>query len=220
MSRKFKQHANWFRFYGPKAGRMVDAFSEWEWRQLHLLEADPNVRTYCEQFPKIDVRVFGEQLMYVFDCWVQYQDGAEEMLEVKPVEDLVTSQTTGEKAPRRWDLIGEWARQNQYAIRFVTDEDLLKNELLFENWIEIMPYVRRALKRKNPALAARVLGEISTGPLTIGELLRGLSDTSDQDVLDQLFTLLHQNKIWINVAEESLSMNSRIRLIHDYPQAA
>jgi len=210
LPKNFKLHSNWFRTYGPKVRRLVDSYSELEWRFLLSLEADPNVRVYCEQFPRIDQPINGKKLNYVFDFWVRYQDGSEALIEIKPVNKLVRNML-GELTPARWDDITEWCNENQCKCRFVTDKDLKLLEKLTDNWAQILPHIQRAEVRRNDKLLARIIAAVTSHEVGMINDLGKVFPTEDLEELhDLLFLGLHRRQIVIDLTKESVTRLTRV----------
>lgn len=214
LPKNFKLHSNWFRTYGPKVKRLVDSYSELEWRFLLTLEADPNVRVYCEQFPRVDEPVNGKKLNCVFDFWIRYQDGSEELIEIKPVSKL-TRNALGELAPPRWDDINEWCRLHQCKCRFVTDENLKQHEKLTDNWAQLLPHIQRAVTRNNDGLLARIVGAVVSSEVAVINDLGKMFPAEDTEELQDLLLLaLHQRRVAMDLqSAEAAAVNFCTKVI-------
>jgi hypothetical protein len=91
-----RRRADLFRWWSPKAGRMLSAASYLEFRHLLWREIDSTVLALCERPLQIDAYVEGEHLKYMFDAWIRFRNGEERFIEVKPEAALIDG------APRRW----------------------------------------------------------------------------------------------------------------------
>lgn len=137
----FKRHSNhWtIKSWKAKDNRFVDLYSQLEYFNYVLLEANPKVQLLCEQPLHINCILKGSRLNYVFDLWVKWIDGREELIEVKPYEDLIPS-IDGHKEPKKWGLVKDWCDQNGYSCRFVTDREILSNRIYLANARQILRY--------------------------------------------------------------------------------
>lgn len=216
LSRGMKMHSNFFRTYGPKVGRLVDCYSEAEWRFLLTLEADPNTRTYCEKFPKIDEAVNGRKLFYIFSFWVRRVDGAEELIGVHRRKKLTRNQI-GDLAPERWDDVSDWCVRQSVRCRFVTDMELNKVETLTNNWAQILPHVQRGIARQKPELAERILGAVRAAELrTIDDLAKVFPNDDVEELQDMLFVLVHQGRIFIDLQKEPVTRASKVEIVREH----
>lgn len=217
LPRGMRMHSNYFHPFGPKVGRLVDCYSSHEWRFFHLLEADPNVRTYCEEFPEIDESVNGKKLKYTFDFWVHYVDGTEELIEIKPVDKLARNKL-GEPAPKRWDDICDWCARQPIACRFVTDEEIDQHSLRIENWTQILPQVQRGVKRKTDDLIERIEGAVRARSVrVIGDLPRNFPDIDVETLQDLLFVLLHRGQVRMNLDTGPLTLLTTAEVVDERP---
>lgn len=215
LSRGMKMHSNFFRTHGPKVARLVDCYSELEWRFFLTLEGNLNVRAYCEKFPKIDEAVNGKKLFYIFSFWVRYVDGAEELVGVHHRRKL-TRNRIGDLAPERWDDISDWCTRQSVKCRFVTDLDLNKVETLTDNWAQILPHVQRGIARQKPELADRILGAVRAAELrTIDDLAKVFPNDDVEELQDLLFVLVHQGQIFIDLQKDPVTRASRVEMVHE-----
>ena len=137
----FKRHSNhWLiKSWKAKDNRLVDLYSQLEYFNYVLLEANPKVQLLCEQPLHINCIHNGARLNYVFDLWVKWSDGQEELIEVKPYEELLPS-VNGSLEPKKWGLIKSWCDKNGYDCRFITEREILSNRVILSNARQILRY--------------------------------------------------------------------------------
>ncbi|KRE38153.1 hypothetical protein ASG81_19960 [Paenibacillus sp. Soil522] len=82
IKRNMRYGSNYWESFSPKLNRNV-RFSDLEYDHWVLLEANHNVKIFCEQPLRIKHLFNGELAESIFDMWVKYQDGSESFIEVK-----------------------------------------------------------------------------------------------------------------------------------------
>lgn len=70
---------NYFAVYSNKIKRICHFFSNLEYYNFLSLEMNPEVESFCEQPLKIDIVLENELKHAIFDMWVSYRDGREEI---------------------------------------------------------------------------------------------------------------------------------------------
>lgn len=217
----FKIHRPHYRTWGPKIARFADTYNSSQWALQLLLEGNPKVRAYCEEFPRIDEYVHGKRLRHVFSFWVDYGEGPAELIEVVARRSLVLN-AAGDLEPERWRDKTEWATQHGLCCRYlVKGTGELKNAVLIENWAQILPHVQCGLARPNPALAERILGAVrSREAHTLADLPRIFPAEDPQSLHEVLFVLLHAGWVRIDLTREPLNPTLRLEAVHDAPSPA
>lgn len=70
---------NYWEVYSSKIKRKVCLFSNLEYENFLTLELNPKIEYFCEQPLDAKVIIDGEETKTIFDFWVKYKDGTEEM---------------------------------------------------------------------------------------------------------------------------------------------
>ena len=129
--------------YSVKVGRVVNLFSKLEYFNFLTLETDPTVETFCEQPLEIEIREDGKIKKAVFDMWVRYKDGREELQEVKYTKELSGDSAAAIRSQEQIRRQKHWCEDNDFPFVVRTEEDLLKGEYLMQNRSVIAGLVRR-----------------------------------------------------------------------------
>jgi hypothetical protein len=200
LPRGFEIHSDFFLFYSPKNKRQMKFFSSLEYQHALLLEGTPEVLQYCEQPMKAALR--GKA--YVFDCWIRWRDGRQELREVKPTEKLVLNDN-GARVPARWPEIVSWCDKQGYLSNFVTEKTLEPYEFVIRNWQRLVPYVLEAHERPRPDLEnSLVLAVGDTPRITLGQLSRALAPERQGNVIAALANLLHKGRLMADLQHQRL----------------
>lgn len=200
LPRGFEIHSDFYVLNSPKNGRQMKFFSGLEYHHALLLEATPEALQYCEQPIKVELR--GK--WYVFDCWIRWSDGRQELREVKPTEKLVLN-ATGARVPARWDEIVSWCNTQGYQSSFVTEKTLKPHEHLIRNWQRLLPYVLEAQERPRPDLEKSLTVAVGDTPqITLGQLTSLLAAERPASVTVAAANLLHKGRLLANLDHQRL----------------
>jgi hypothetical protein len=198
-----QRRANLFRWYSPKAHRIVDAESYLEYRHLLWREVDPEVTALCERpAPRIDARIRGQPLKYTFDAWIRRRNGQELFIEVKPAAKLEPP----EGRPPRWDLVRAWCDSQGIQCDWVTDEHLAPHRQLLDNWEEALAQVCLALQSPDTGIRDDVRALFAREPtLTLASIPGFLTQHDPDRVTAEVFYLLYAREMTADLARQPLS---------------
>lgn len=171
MPRGTHYGSNYWVFESRKLHRRVTAFSNLEYENLLTLEMDPNVEHFCEQPTKEKVHCNGTDYETVFDVYVVYKDGKEEIQEVKYQEELNSDTKQGERSRNQVALQKIWCLQNNLNYEVRTDKDIEKGQFYIRNLSVLSAKARRfnqAIQSSDNALISYFKSNTIT---TIGELI-------------------------------------------------
>jgi len=204
------------RTWGPKLGRMVDTYSEPAWVLQLMLEANLDVRMYCEKYPTVDEFINGKRLRHTFTFWVQYFGGSEELIDVPDKRELI-SNAVGDPEPRRWQDIQEWCIQNDYQCRFILKHSPeLKNNALIDNWQQILPHLQSGYEKRNTDLEQRLHGAILAREVRMStELTQRFPKEDPVKLFQSLFILLHIGKVHIDLSTQDINECFDIEVPHE-----
>lgn len=195
-----RRRADLFRWWSPKAGRMLSARSYLEFRHLLWREVDSAVLALCERPLQIDAYVEGEHLKYMFDAWVRFRGGEERFIEVTPEAALIDS------APRCWHPIRRWCEAQGLTCDWVTDKHLAQHQTLLDNWEQALPYVSLATRNTDPMLRGALRELFAQQPhLTLSSIPGFLLSHDPDRVVAEVFSLLYDGEVQAELASQRLS---------------
>lgn len=84
-----KYGSNYWETYSIKLDRQVTFYSDLEYKNYLTLEMNPKVVTFCEQPLSVELSICDKKEKTIFDMWAQYEDGYEELQEVKYIDELL-----------------------------------------------------------------------------------------------------------------------------------
>lgn len=185
---------NLWQAYSPKLGRNIKLYSDLEYHHWILVEATPEIVTFCEQPVRMLSRVEGRDRASYIDMWVKFKDGAEQYRELKYAKDL--AQLEDKPFLRRQLFIQEsWCRRNGAEHLVVTDEVVHANKLLLRNWRLILSILANARDADHRRLRQTILDIVDAhGKISIDELRRMIIGP-EAALLAAIFELIQKGSI-------------------------
>ena len=143
MPRGSHYGCDYYILFSAKIGRVVRFFSKLEYMNFLSLELDPTVEKFCEQPLKIQITEDNKIKEAVFDMWVKYKDGREELQEVKYSKELTDDSKSAIRSQEQIRRQKHWCEDNNVPFVVRTENDLLKGEYLIQNQSVLAALVRR-----------------------------------------------------------------------------
>lgn len=144
MPRGSHYGSEYYCVYSIKAGRVVHLFSKLEYFNFLTMDTDPSVDKLCEQPLKIDyLNDAGEIRHTVFDLWVKYKDGREELQEVKYSKELTDSSKGALRSQNQILVQRRWCEDNSVDYTVRTEKNIIKGQFLIQNMSVIAGLARR-----------------------------------------------------------------------------
>lgn len=121
---------NYLAVYSRKLDRVVHFFSILEYYNFLMLEMNHEVITFCEKPKQIEVLIDGKWKNVIFDMWVKYSNGAEEMQEIMYERSKVNDLG---KLPESVIRKQNWCSESSISFRIITEKEILSNRLFICN---------------------------------------------------------------------------------------
>lgn len=143
MPRGTHYGSEYYTTFSVKAKRVVNLFSRLEYYNFLTLETSPTVETICEQPCQIDLIEDGKAKKAIFDMWVKFKDGREELQEVKYTKELTGDSMAAIRSQEQIRRQKHWCEDNgiQYVVR--TEKDIICGTYAMQNLNVIAGLVRR-----------------------------------------------------------------------------
>lgn len=206
---------NLWQAYSPKLGRKVKLFSDLEYHHWILVEATPEIVTFCEQPIKMLSRVEGRDRASYIDMWVQWRNGSEQYRELKYAKDI--AQVDNKPILRRQLAIQEaWCKRHGVEHLVVTDEQVHANKLLLRNWRVILSILANAKDVDFRKLQPTILRIVeSEGKISIGKLQSKFVGTTETSFQAAIFDLIQRGLINAPLGLFELSYSISLEVSHD-----
>jgi len=142
-TREGKLHVgNYWEFYSLKLGKDVAFYSDLEYDHGILLEADPEVLSYCVQPIIVSAFVYGKLRHSRLDAWVLWKDGREMFREVKHAKDIEDSLTEGGELSAQLAVQKDWSARNHEPYHLITEEEIRAWPFRLQNWKYILHFLK------------------------------------------------------------------------------
>ncbi|MEC0107378.1 TnsA endonuclease N-terminal domain-containing protein [Paenibacillus taichungensis] len=187
--------------------RIVELYSDLEYDHWLLVDADPEVITYCEQPLEISYVLNGQLRTSIFDMWILKKGGAEIFVEVKYKMELTSKLPKHARTQRQIEAQREWCRMNNkhYVVR--TEEDVRKGRHSIENRTSLCMAV---VNSKKPVYSNEVLYFIPFKGITIKEIVQELPRLPVGEILLTLKWLLYEGKIKANMEDQLIGFEMEV----------
>lgn len=123
MTRGTHYGNNYWVFHSRKVDRRVTAFSNLEYENLLSHEMNSDIIYYCEQPCEQIVRIDGKKHYTIFDAYVVYRDGREELQEVKYQTEL-DDEIRGHRSREQIEIQKYWCLQNEFPYTVRTNKEI------------------------------------------------------------------------------------------------
>ncbi|MDM5277412.1 TnsA endonuclease N-terminal domain-containing protein [Paenibacillus silvae] len=188
--------------------RIVELYSDLEYDHWVVVDADPEVMTYCEQPLEISYVLNGQLRTSIFDMWILKRDGSEIFVEVKYNKELTSKHPKHARTQRQIEAQKEWCRINNknYVVR--TEDDIRKGRHSVENRTSLCMSV---VNSKKPVYLNEVLCVIPREGIKIKEVVLELSNFPVEDILLSLKWLLYEGDIKANMEDQLIGFEMEVR---------
>jgi hypothetical protein len=194
---------NWD-MYGLKVGREARFFSDLEYYNWVRTEANPDVEWYCEQPLKVSEKVKGEMVGTIFDLVTLYKNGEIEFSEVKYQEDVADAET-------QISAQEIWCEKNGFVHKVRTENEILDNEYIVDNWITILSDLTFFKGRSNPMheeFVSKVLGQSEL--FTLGDLYQLSEEIGEGHLKAAVFNLIYTGKLMADLGSKTFNRHTRL----------
>lgn len=197
---------NRWKSYSIKMHRAVFLFSDLEYDNWLLTECNPSVISFCEQPFEIKLPFNSRIRTSIPDMWILYDNGDEEIVEVKYLIDL--------NKPRVIEQIGiqkEWCKANKIKHKVLTDCQIRESSILLFNY----KFIIKMLKHKNNIdidFHNTLIRQIQAySRIEISELSNHLVLES-RNALENIAYLLFRGEICADLSEKHFGLKTEVWL--------
>lgn len=208
MPRSTHYGNNYFVVYSNKIHRTCNFFSNLEYYNFLTLEINPEVDKFCEQPLKIKIVQNNELKYAIFDMWVRYRNGREEMQEVKYNTELIDNIRSQEQI-RREEI---WCRENGIDFCVRTDKTISKGRFFLNNANIIASRLRRYIPTESAFYNPRIIKTLEQyNSLTIAELIENEMLPINNEV-NHLCYMYEKGLIKMNIEDQPLGDKTEVSL--------
>lgn len=196
---------NLWQTYSPKLGRVVKLYSDLEYHHWILVEATPEIVTFCEQPVKMLSRVDGRDRASYIDMWVQWRNCTEQYREVKYASEMAKIDSKP-LLERQLAIQQLWCGRHGVDHAIITDEQIHANKLLLLNWRLILSTLSNARGIDFSKLQHTILKIVeSEQQISIGNLQGRFVGTTTTIFQASVFDLIQKGQINAPLGEVELT---------------
>lgn len=191
-ARPFKSHR--YDVFGLKVQRRLTLFGELALVGFILLEADPDITSYCER-PIVIEEIKPRR---VVDFWVQRRNSEELWFLLRPSE---LKWLERENAPTTAFRV--WAESKGLDVHLIALNAMSLSDARIRNWGEIIRWLSANLRHVDKLLIQKVI-ELCCNNVSIQAVEGALSSEDPILVRTAIFRLVHQGRLRLNDINASL----------------
>jgi TnsA endonuclease N terminal. len=208
MKRSTKYGNNYWEVYSRKVERNVRLFSDLEYDNWLLLEANANVITFCEQPLSISYKIDGKLVHSIFDMWVKYSDNKEVFMEVKYLNQL-SGISSSLRALRQTAVQRRWCEEHNYLYIIQTESEIRKNRILLANCKTIISYTKnRTTSVETDCL--KIMKMIKNDKVLLIDLENSLVTIGKSRIRESICWLIYKGEINANIDEFLLGSETEV----------
>lgn len=202
-----KYWSNLWSVFSPKIARYLTLYSDLEYYYWIKIESDNDIIGFCEQPTTAKGYFEGKSGESIPDFWILNRTGKEEFWEVKYSNDLVTVEKK-HQLKKQLTIQRQWAVKHNLSYYIKSENDLLQNVVLIDNWSKILLAVNHSYHIDLTHLMVQMLSD-----LVISKRL-SLRDMARDCNLDEGFAaignLLHLGLVEIAFPNHRLDWKSEV----------
>lgn len=172
ISRSTHYGNNFFAVYSNKIHRVCHFYSNLEYYNFLSLEIDPKVDKFCEQPLRIELLQENKLKHAIFDMWVLYRNGKEELQEVKYYSELTGNDPESLRSQEQIRREEHWCKDNNIDFVIRTDKTISKGYYFLNNANTIAAHLRRYVPTDDVYYNTLIINALEqNGELTIKDLI-------------------------------------------------
>lgn len=203
---------NYYVVYSMKLKRVCYFYSNLEYYNFLSLEINPAVDVFCEQPLKIEIIQDNELKYAVFDMWVKYKDGHEELQEVKYDAELSGND---EKCIRSQEQIRrqeQWCTQNNIDFVIRTDKNIPQGRFFLNNANIMCARLRRYIPTEDKYYNPRIISALQKDKIVTIENLIDKDLLPINNEINHLCYMYERGIIYMNIENRPLDYKTEVSL--------
>lgn len=163
---------NYYVVYSSKVRRLCHFYSNLEYYNFLSLEINPNIDTFCEQPLKIQILQDNKLTYAIFDMWVKYHDGREELQEIKYESELHGNDPKSIRSKEQIRKEQQWCELNNIDFVVRTDKTIPLGRFFLNNASIMCARLRRYTPTEDKYYNPMIISMLQkNGTVTVGALI-------------------------------------------------
>lgn len=207
--------SNFYTVYSNKIHRICHFYSNLEYYNFLSLEINPKVDKFCEQPLKIELLQENKLKHAIFDMWVLYRDGKEELQEVKYSDELIGDDPESLRSQEQIRREECWCKDNNIDFVIRTDKTIPKGRFFLNNANTIAAHLRRYIPTDDVYYNTKIIDALKQyGTLTLEELVHNYLLPINSEI-SHLCYMYEKGLIDMNICSQPLGNKTEISLWKD-----
>jgi hypothetical protein len=207
-SLRTKYRTDRYRAYSTKLRRFVTFYSTVAYQHWLLIEADPEIETFCEQPLKIKIRLPEGEITTLFDIWIRWKSGKEEFRAIRSLLPDQSSPLGREiSAQKRWCAI----RAIDHVI--VTAETIQSNPTYLANCKFCLKHIGDLRHLDTTWLHEKIIESLTAeGPISFGDLKTFLDIDGEHILSGAICELIVAGRIEASIRTKLLTLKTKLEV--------
>ena len=203
---------NYFAVYSNKIHRVCHFYSNLEYYNFLSLEINPEVKKFCEQPLKIEI-IQENKLQYaIYDMWVLYQDGREEMQEVKYTSMLTGNEGEALRAQEQIRREQLWCKENNIDFVIRTEKNISQGRYFLNNAHTMAARLRRYIPKEDKFYNHKVIELLYLYTFLTVDELKSSNLLPINAEIEHLCYMYEKGLIKMNIAHQPLGNKTEVSL--------
>ena len=203
---------NYYVVYSSKIKRVCHFFSNLEYYNFLSLEINPEVNSFCEQPLKIEIIQDNAIKCAVFDMWVKYRNGREELQEVKYDAELNGNDAKSIRAQEQIRREEQWCILNNIDFVIRTDKNIPQGRFFLSNANVICSRLRRYIPTEDRYYNPRIINALQRDKVITIENLMDKDLLPVNNEINHLCYMYEKGLIHMNIESRPLDYKTEVSL--------
>lgn len=203
---------NYFKVYSSKIHRLCDFYSNLEYYNFLSLEINPKVEAFCEQPLKIEIIQDNQIKHAIFDMWVKYRDGREEIQEVKYSSELTGDSKSAIRSQEQIKREEAWCKANNIDFSIRTEKNISNGRFFLDNANVIASRLRHYIPTEDKYYNPHIVNILENHKkLTVLELIENKILPINNEIT-HLCYMYEKGIIDLNINDKPLNYKTEVTL--------
>ena len=198
---------NLWNVYSHRLKREVFLYTDLEYDHWVLVESSWVIPWYCEQYPKVALKINGNRVSTIYDMLICHSDKTLELREVKYLLDC--SNNINDRTRVQLYAQKSWAKKVGLSYSIMTEVEIRSNPIYLANWRKILGYLSQ---KEDEEFQHKIIKYISMVDSCDIRDICNYFDLEKQTVISNIFFLLHKGFLTARLDTEILSPNIKIEI--------
>ncbi|MEK3995011.1 TnsA endonuclease N-terminal domain-containing protein [Psychrobacillus sp. FSL K6-2365] len=189
-----------------KIHRDVFLYSDLEYDNWLLVECNPKVITFCEQPFEIILPYKSQIRKSIPDMWILYDNGDEEIVEVKYASDLEKP-----KVIEQIEIQQQWCKNKNLKHRVSTDVNIRNSKTLLSNYKFIIKMLKNH-RKVNSNFQTQLYNDLVVNSHIKLSEYSVYNEFSSKDILNTIAFLLFHGDILADLSDNHFGLNMEVSL--------